>query len=195
MTQQRIPYETVTDKASGTAIHYNERVAQSRKQLNLPSQCARKYKPLPKEPHEQNILVDECLEWVVKNKPKSINDFPLLRGYCPFRFRKLAEKNFYFAEVLDYTMAIIGRKIEGDWREEDVVSYAKAFLPQYDKNYKEDRDKLAQKVTDAIEARLAFIPKVRSRDEIEAMEKQKNGERISDQVQTQDLSGKANIST
>jgi len=195
MKQQTFGPETQTDTHSRNVLHHKEsRIGQ--KSVNIAqSSMQGKYLSLPADQHAQNRLIDECLEWVLKNKPKSINDFPLLKGYCPFRFRNLGKKNPYFAEVLDYTMAIIGRKIEDGWREEDIVSYAKAYLPQYDKNYKEDRDALAAKIGNAIGETKAFVPAVRERSEIEAMERADNGECLPNEIQTTELPGKTNSSS
>ena len=155
MKQQTFVPETKTDTHSKNVLHYKEsRGAQGKPYQYMPKNYSTKQYPLPADITEQNRLADECLEFVAKNKPTNIKDFALSRGYSPYKFKHLADNNPYFSEVYDLALAMVGRKMEDEWRYFQCKdSFAKDYLPQYDQDYAAYRLQQIKMVTDKINSK------------------------------------------
>jgi hypothetical protein len=98
----------------------------------------RQIKKLPLDFGEQNALGDELVEWSKSSIAESIEDFPLFKGYSPYKFYCMARDNEYFADCLDSALARLGSKMHLNARRklEDGSVVMKTFA-LYNRMYRE----------------------------------------------------------
>jgi hypothetical protein len=167
------PYMTKTDIASKLASdNGNAGIARNRRNgKKLQNPPLRKFhhpNQLPTEIKEQNKLIDECYEYILTNNIKDIDEFPLSKHMSPYRFKRLALNNPYFAEVLELCLYSIGRAIQKDWYEFNCEkSLARDLLWTYKKDYREDRKEMAKEAAEEAATTKNYVYHSALRGELE----------------------------
>lgn len=107
----------------------------ARKQLL--AKTTRQINKLPQDFDKQNLLGDELVAWSQSPGAEMIEDFPLSKGYSPYKFYRLAEQNEYFADCLDSALSRLGSRMHraARKREEDGAVIMKTF-PLYNREYR-----------------------------------------------------------
>lgn len=107
------------------------------KPLPIVAEKPRALKDVPSDKPEQNNLGTELIEWARHEEAEAIEQFPLLKGFNPYKFYDIALNNTYFADCLDAAMAAIGfrRERNARTRKEDATTIMK-MQPLYNKQYR-----------------------------------------------------------
>lgn len=92
---------------------------------------------VPSDKPTQNNLATELIEWSRHEEAEAIEQFPLFKGFNPYKFYDIALNNPYFADCLDAAMAAIGfrRERNARTRKEDATTIMK-MQPLYNKQYR-----------------------------------------------------------
>jgi len=77
----------------------------------------------------QNEIANDLMDWADIDDSRLLDSFPLSRRLSPRRFYKMAEKNAYFAECLEYAKAKLGERME--IKIVDQPQYISKALPMY----------------------------------------------------------------
>lgn len=149
----------------------NVPVAQSKHYVNpIPAGSMKKVhvglnKP-PENRKEQDALALEFLAWATATTSFEMEEFPLSKRINPYRFYKMADSNYFFAEVLEFVKYQMGYNLKKSSRGPDAVvseQYVLKYFPFYNKEY---REMMVSMVSKAIAARSQII--VVKQDEIES---------------------------
>lgn len=92
---------------------------------------------VPLDKPQQNNLATELIGWARHEEAEAIEQFPLLKGFNPYKFYDIALNNEYFADCLDAAMSAIGfrRERNARTRKEDATTIMK-MQPLYNKQFR-----------------------------------------------------------
>lgn len=155
------------------------------------------FKP-PKDEARQNDLIRECVNWALENEEAmEIDDFPISKLMSPYRFKKLAETNEYFAQGLDLAKSIIASRLKKDVRSKKIdKEYLFKLLPLYSKDYSDHiydrRDKKKEEENASRTIQYVAVPLIPDSPLVPPLKKEGNVQ--SDQTTTPPLTNDNELS-
>lgn len=109
----------------------------SNSQISIERKYDQLYRP-PEALEEQNKLGTALLEWSKGDDARDIGIFAIKMGINPYRMKKLAETNEYFADCLQMAKYLIGsRMVDAARTREEDGNVNMKLLPLYNQDYKE----------------------------------------------------------
>lgn len=116
----------------------------------------------------QNQIGNDLMDWSNTDEAMVLDTFPLSRYLSPSRFYKIAEKNPYFAQCLEYARAKLGEKMELKIKD-NPIHISKA-LPIYSTLWIEAEDRKNKSATPQLASVAYYAPTWKIDDKGEKVE-------------------------
>ena len=112
-------------------------------------------------------LADDYVEHAKRSDTENINEFPLMHGYSPYKFKKWAAENEYFESALEQVRYILGVRREKWARDrssgQDSQTIMKTYY-QYDLDHRDHEIEKARKDQEGSQRIIAVIERAPSSD-------------------------------
>lgn len=125
----------------------------------------KKLKKLPTSPQELKKLGEELLQWCFTPEALILEDFPLSKGYSPYRFRHCEDE--YFIECFSFASAMLASKLKkGALRGELDAGFVAKLLPLYDQEFRELINSFRKNFEGDMKQITVVIPPIPSTDSV-----------------------------
>jgi hypothetical protein len=103
--------------------------------VKYPSGFRNGFNAIPHYPSEIKKLAKEFLQWAYDSDTTNLNEFPLSKSLCPYKFKRIKEE--YFQECYLIASLIVAARVDKKWKNGEIDRvYASQKLTMYDEDYK-----------------------------------------------------------